>query len=139
MLDVEVQQRAKAFSESMKSAVESANASDKTLTLNYINFETGSATLTANSKYELDNLVTGLNAYPQVRIEIGGHTDSTGDPAANRELSQQRAAAVAKYLTDRGIDPGRLRAVGYGDSKPLGPNDTEENRAKNRRTEFTIL
>ncbi|MCC6462047.1 MAG: OmpA family protein [Saprospiraceae bacterium] len=139
VLDVEILQRAKAFSESIKSAVESEDEEAKTLTLNHINFETGAAALTANSKYELDNLVTGMNAFPQIRIEIAGHTDNTGDPASNRELSQQRAAAVARYLTERGIDAGRLRSVGYGDTKPLGPNDTDENRAKNRRTEFTIL
>ena len=139
VLDMEVQQRAKAFSESVKKAVESTVATDKTLTLKHINFETGSATLTPDSKYELDNLVTALNAYPQVRIEIAGHTDNVGDAAANKALSQQRAASVQKYLTDRGIDAGRLRANGYGDTKPMAPNDTEENRAKNRRTEFTIL
>ncbi|TNE65940.1 MAG: flagellar motor protein MotB [Bacteroidetes bacterium] len=139
VLDIEIQQRAKDFSANMQSAVESTNAADKTLVLNHIGFETGSATLTSNSKYELDNLVTALNAYPQVRIEIGGHTDNTGDADANRTLSQQRAAAVAKYVTDRGIDSGRLRTAGYGDSKPVAPNDSDENRAKNRRTEFTIL
>lgn len=139
VLDVEVQQRSQEFSANLKSAVESTNAADKTLTLQHIQFESGSATLTPDSKYELDNLVTGLNAFPQIRIEIAGHTDNTGNAADNIALSQQRAATVAKYLTDRGIDAGRLRATGYGDSKPLAPNDTEENRAKNRRTEFTIL
>ena len=139
VLDMEVQQRAKAFSESIKTAVESTNAADKTLTLNYINFETGVATLTTDSRYELDNLVTALNAYPDMKILIGGHTDNIGEPAANLALSQQRAAAVVKYLTDRGIDASRLRAAGYGDTKPLAPNDSDANRAKNRRTEFTIL
>ena len=139
VLDIEVQQRAAEFSENVKKAVESSNAADKTLTLKHINFATGAATLTTDSKYELDNLVTALNAYPQIRIEVAGHTDNIGDPAENRALSQQRAATVVKYLTDRGIDAGRLRAVGYGDTKPLAPNDTDDNRAKNRRTEFTIL
>lgn len=139
VLDMEVQQRAKAFSESIKTAVESTNPADKTLTLNYINFETGVATLTADSRYELDNLVTALNAYPDMKILIGGHTDNIGEPAANLALSQLRAAAVVKYLTDRGIDASRLRAAGYGDTKPLAPNDSDANRAKNRRTEFTIL
>ena len=139
VLDIEVKQWAKAFSESMKTAVESTTATDKVLTLNHIAYETGSASLTANSKYELDNLVTAMNTYPQIRIEIGGHTDDTGEPEANRALSQQRAASVAKYLTDRGIEAGRLRTVGYGDSKPLAPNDSDDNRAKNRRTEITIL
>jgi len=139
VLDMEVQQRAKAFSESIKTAVEATNPADKTLALENISFETGSATLTADSRFELDNLVTALNAYPAMRILIGGHTDNTGDPAANLVLSQQRAAAVLKYLTDRGIDASRLRATGYGDTQPLEPNDTEANRAANRRTEFTIL
>lgn len=138
VLDVEVQLRAQAFSETVKGAIESADAADNTLVLNYVWFDTGSATLKSDSKYELDNLVTALNANPQIRIEIGGHTDDSGDPEANRALSQQRAEAVAAYLTDRGIAAGRLRAVGYGDSKPLAPNDSEANRAKNRRTDFTI-
>lgn len=139
VLEIEVQQRAKAFSESIKSAVEATNPADKVLVLENINFETDLATLTPDSKYELDNLVTALNTYPDMRINIGGHTDNTGDPAHNLALSQQRAATVLKYLTDRGIDASRLRAIGYGDTQPLEPNDTEENRAKNRRTEFTIL
>ena len=139
MLDIEVRQRAMEFSANIKKAVESTTETDKTLTLNYINFETGSATLTADSRYELDNLVTALNAYPNLVIEVAGHTDNTGDPTANLSLSGARAASVVKYLTDRGISEGRLRARGYGDTKPLAPNDTPENRAKNRRTEFTIL
>lgn len=139
VLDIEVRQRAMEFSANIKKAVESTTETDKTLALNYINFETGSATLTADSRYELDNLVTALNAYPNLVIEVAGHTDNTGDPAANLSLSGARAASVVKYLTDRGISEGRLRARGYGDTKPLAPNDTPENRAKNRRTEFTIL
>lgn len=139
VLDIEVRERAKTFGENIKKAVESTTAADKTLTLQYINFETGSATLTANSKYELDNLVTGLNAFPAVSIEVAGHTDNVGDPAANLSLSASRAASVVKYLSDRGIAVSRLKPRGYGDTKPLAPNDTPENQAKNRRTEFTIL
>lgn len=138
-LDVEVGMRAKAFGESIKAAVESADINAKTLALKHVNFETGSAALTADSRYELDNLVTAMTTYPSLVIEVAGHTDNVGDPAANMTLSSQRAAAVAKYLTDRGIPSSRLRPHGYGDTKPLGANDTEENRAKNRRTEFTIL
>jgi cytochrome c oxidase subunit II len=139
VLDIEVRERAKEFGENIKKAVESATATDKTLTLNHISFETGSATLTANSKFELDNLVTGLNAFPAINIEVGGHTDNVGDPAANLALSASRAAAVVKYLGDRGISTGRLKPRGYGDSKPAVPNDTPENQAKNRRTDFTVL
>ncbi|MFN0037329.1 MAG: OmpA family protein [Saprospiraceae bacterium] len=139
VLDIEVRERAKAFGEGLKKAVESTTATDKTLTLQYITFETGSATLTPNSKYELDNLVTGLTAFPAVNVEVAGHTDNVGDPAANLTLSAARAASVVKYLADRGISTGRLKPRGYGDTKPLAPNDTPENRTKNRRTEFTIL
>lgn len=139
VLDIEVRQRAREFGENMKKAVESSSETDKTLALNHINFETNSAALTADSRYELDNLVTALNAYPNVVIEVAGHTDNTGDPASNLSLSAARAASVVKYLTDRGIAANRLRPRGYGDTKPLVPNDSDENRAKNRRTEFTIL
>ena len=107
--------------------------------MKYINFETGSATLTPNSKYELDNLVTGLTAFPAINIEVGGHTDNVGEPAANLALSSARATAVVNYLTERGISGARLKPRGYGDTKPLAPNDSPENQAKNRRTEFTIL
>ncbi|MBU6342826.1 MAG: OmpA family protein [Bacteroidetes bacterium] len=138
-LPIEAPIRAKAFSENVKKAVESANAADKTLSLKYINFETGSSKLTEDSKYELDNLVEAMNTYPGMVIEVAGHTDNTGEPAQNKVLSQDRATAVLNYLTTRGISAGRVKANGYGDSKPLAPNDTPENRAKNRRTEFTIL
>ena len=142
VLPIEVGMRAKEFSENVKKAVESTNVAEKTLALKNINFETGSANLTSDSKYELDNLVTALNAYPQMTIEVAGHTDNVGEAAANMSLSSARAASVVKYLTDRGISAGRLKPRGYGDTKPVDPaadNDTAENRAKNRRTEFTIL
>lgn len=142
VLPIEVGMRAKAFSEDMKKAVESTNLAEKTLKLNYVNFETGSAALTADSKYELDNLVKAMETYPSLTIEVAGHTDNVGEASANLALSQSRAASVAKYLTDRGISAGRLRARGYGDTRPVDPtadNNTPENRAKNRRTEFTII
>jgi cytochrome c oxidase subunit 2 len=138
-LPVEVGARAISFSENVKKAVESTTASDKTLQLNYIRFESGSEKLTEDSKYELDNLVTAMTNYANMVIEVSGHTDNTGDPIENKTLSARRASTVVNYLTTRGISGGRLKAVGYGDSKPSAPNDTPENRAKNRRTEFTIL
>lgn len=138
-LPIEAPIRAKAFGESIKKAVESTNLTDKTLRLSFINFETSSAKLTEDSKYELDNLVTALNTYPGMSIAIGGHTDNAGEPAANMLLSVERANAVASYLITRGVSSGRLKASGYGDTKPAVPNDTPENQAKNRRTEFTIL
>jgi cytochrome c oxidase subunit II len=142
VLDIEVGMRAKAFGETMKKAVESTAATDKTLRLKYVNFETGSATLTADSRYELDNLVKAMNDYPTLTIEVAGHTDNVGEAAANMALSNLRAQSVASYLSGKGITAGRLRPRGYGDTKPVDPaadNNTDENRAKNRRTEFTIL
>lgn len=139
VLDIEVQERAAAFGANIKKAVESTATTDKTLILSHIGFETGSATLSPNSKYELDNLVTALSAYPSMRIEVAGHTDNVGEAAANLTLSSARAAAVVSYLTGRGVSSGRLNPRGYGGSKPLVPNDTPENQAKNHRTEITIL
>lgn len=139
-LPIEVAPRAKAFDANVKKALESSNQADKTLRLNYITYKSGSADLNSDeSRFELDNLVKALTDYPNLVIEVAGHTDNTGDAASNLELSKQRANAVVSYLVSKGIGSGRLRAAGYGDSKPLAPNDTPENKAKNRRTEFTIL
>ncbi|MBK8557662.1 MAG: OmpA family protein [Lewinellaceae bacterium] len=139
VLDIEVPLRAKEFSDNVTKAIESSTAADKTLPLAHVMYETGSAKLATDSRYELDNLVTAMNTYPKMVVQVAGHTDNTGDAAANQALSQQRAAAVVQYLTERGISSSRLRAIGYGDTKPLAANDTEENRMKNRRTEFTIV
>ena len=139
VLDIEVRDRAKEFGESMKKAVESTTATDKTIQLKNISYDNGSATLSASSKYELDNLVTALNAFPAVNVEIASHTDISGDAATNAVLTSSRAAAVAKYLSDRGISASRLKPRGYGGTKPTVANDTPENMAKNRRTEITIL
>jgi outer membrane protein OmpA-like peptidoglycan-associated protein len=70
-------------------------------------------------------------------IEIGGHTDNTGDAAANVALSQQRADAVRTYLIQQGVPEAMLVAKGYGDARPIAGNDTEEGRFHNRRIEFT--
>jgi outer membrane protein OmpA-like peptidoglycan-associated protein len=111
----------------------------RTIRLDYVQFETGSNTLTADSKYQLSDLAEILNKYPQITIEVGGHTDNTGDATQNKTLSQQRADIVKTYLVDQGIGAGRLSSVGYGSSKPVDTNDTDAGRQKNRRTEFRIL
>lgn len=139
VLDIEVRERAKSFGENLKKAVESTTATEKTLPLQYITYETGSAKLTASSKYELDNLVTGLSSFPNITVEVAGHSDNAGDPGSNLSLSSARVTAVVAYLTERGISSARLKPRGYGETKPLVPNDSPENQAKNRRTEFTIL
>lgn len=81
-------------------------------------------------------MVKALKDAPDLVVEIQGHTDNTGDAAADQVLSEQRAAAVRKTLTDGGIDAKRLTAKGYGLTKPVADNSTEEGRAKNRRVEL---
>jgi outer membrane protein OmpA-like peptidoglycan-associated protein len=71
-------------------------------------------------------------------IEVAGHTDNSGDPSSNLQLSQQRAAAVRDYLISQGVAPTSLVAKGYGDTRPVGSNDTDEGKFHNRRIEFTI-
>ena len=147
LLDYEIKQNKEALNMSVEKAMVDTGipaapgeAVDlKTIRLDYVQFVTASSELTADSKYQLDDLVEVLNKYPQMKIEIGGHTDSSGDAASNKTLSQQRAIVVRDYLTGKGIASGRLTAVGYGSSKPADTNDTEEGRQKNRRTEFRIL
>jgi outer membrane protein OmpA-like peptidoglycan-associated protein len=86
-----------------------------------------------------------LTENPNMRIEIGGHTDSKGSNELNRKLSEARAQSVVDYLVGKGIDTARLEAKGYGASRPIAPNtnpdgsDNPEGRQKNRRTEFRIL
>jgi len=96
------------------------------------------ATLNANSYAALDKLVTVLNKYNQTDLKIYGHTDSKGTDAYNQDLSERRAAAVAGYLSSRGIGRTRFQTYGYGESAPKCTNDTEEGRACNRRVEFAI-
>ena len=73
------------------------------------------------------------------KVRIEGHTDSNGNDVANLKLSQARADAVMAQLLKRGIDPGRMQAVGYGEENPIAPNLTAKGRAANRRTEFNIV
>jgi OOP family OmpA-OmpF porin len=80
-----------------------------------------------------------LKEYPDIRIEISGHTDSRGKADYNRDLSQRRADAVKVYFIGKGIDPSRLTTVGYGMDRPIADNTTESGRSKNRRTEFRLL
>lgn len=106
--------------------------------LNNVFFDTDSYTLRDESKIELEKLVQFLQSNAQVSIEIGGHTDDVGSDSDNQVLSERRANAVVAYLVSRGIAQERLSSVGYGESVPLVANDSQENRAKNRRTEFKI-
>ena len=111
----------------------------KTFVLEDCNFETGKANLEPESYKVLDELVAFLTRKEDVKIEVGGHTDNVGKPAANLKLSMERANAVKDYLIAKGIKEERLTAKGYGQTEPIADNKTEEGRATNRRTEVKIL
>lgn len=105
-----------------------------------IQFETGTAALLAESEPILNAVLQIVLAHPELTlIEVQGHTDTTGSPELNQRLSSDRARAVLDWLVARGVDPGRLRAAGYGSERPLADNADEAGRARNRRVEFHIV
>jgi len=104
-----------------------------------VTFESGSSALTPDSYRVLDEVVRSLMAYPEVRVEIQGYTDSVGKASANMSLSQRRAESVRQYLVNAGVDPSRLVAKGYGEDNPVSTNSTPGGRAQNRRIEFKRL
>jgi outer membrane protein OmpA-like peptidoglycan-associated protein/tetratricopeptide (TPR) repeat protein len=106
--------------------------------INDIYYTTNSADIEERSKIILDAFAAYLIKHPTMVIEISGHTDSRGDDNANKALSAERAFEVMKYLVDHGVEGKRLSYQGYGESKPVGDNNTDEGRAMNRRTEFVI-
>jgi outer membrane protein OmpA-like peptidoglycan-associated protein/Tfp pilus assembly protein PilF/Tol biopolymer transport system component len=107
--------------------------------LKNIFFELDKSTLMTESEAELRKLQQFLNNNPNVKIEIGGHTDNQGTFEYNQKLSEERAKSVFEYLIDNGISSERLAYKGYSFDKPIADNETEEGRAQNRRTEFKIL
>jgi outer membrane protein OmpA-like peptidoglycan-associated protein len=109
-----------------------------TYKLNDIYFETNSYIIKNESKYVIDEFITFLNENPKLNVIIQGHTDDIGSEQDNLILSENRAKAVYNYLIENGIDKNRLNYKGYGKTKPVASNQTEEGRAKNRRTEFLI-
>lgn len=112
---------------------------DSRLNLNNIVFETNSDELTAVSFSELDRVVELMSKNPHLKVEISAHTDNVGSDVYNLKLSDRRAQSVVRYLTEKGANASNLIAKGYGESKPLVANDTDENKAKNRRVEMSIL
>lgn len=110
-----------------------------TIDLKGVNFDFDKDTLRPDAVAILDEAVSILGKYPQLRVEVAGHTDSVGTEQYNEGLSQRRAKTVYDYLTGKGIDAGRLVGPnGFGESKPIDTNDTAEGRARNRRTELNV-
>ncbi len=109
--------------------------------LGNINFETGKADINPDSYATLDIVGQLLSKWPQLKIEIGGHTDSRGSAKFNQKLSQDRAQSVLDYLLQKfpGLDKSQYTVKGYGESAPMVPNDSALNMAKNRRVEFKVL
>jgi outer membrane protein OmpA-like peptidoglycan-associated protein len=105
----------------------------------HLNFDFAKATLLPDAQPVLAQVVAMLKADPALKLSVEGHTDGVGGAKTNQALSQQRAAAVVAALTQAGIAANRLKAVGYGASKPVDSNETTEGRAKNRRVELVKL
>lgn len=109
--------------------------SDNTLTL-YINFETGQSTIKSESQNSIDTLYDMLKNNPDLKILIEGHTDNIGDEKSNKKLSEQRAASIKTKLVSKGITADRINTAGFGQTKPIADNATEEGKSKNRRVEI---
>ncbi|MBS2024060.1 MAG: OmpA family protein, partial [Deltaproteobacteria bacterium] len=113
---------------------------DKVDILEKVQFATGKAIIQPGSFKLLNQVATVLDAHPELTlVEVQGHTDNAGDPKKNQLLSQARADAVVRYLSTHGMDVKRLKAVGYGDQRPVVPNTNRINKEKNRRVEFLVL
>ncbi len=104
-----------------------------------LEFETGTAKISAKSLESLVSLAELLSAKPAYKLEIAGHTDNVGKEASNLKLSRSRALAVKTFLTSKGVDASRLKAEGFGSKKPVAENNTAEGRQRNRRVEFKIV
>lgn len=118
-----------------------AKAADSTTWFDFdrLRFETGKSVLQNSSQEQVDNIANILKAYPNVKVKIGGYTDSTGDKALNMKLSSDRAATVMNALMQAGIKMDRLSAEGYGEQHPVADNATDEGRAKNRRISLRVI
>lgn len=117
---------------------DAAQGTPRTFTFDHLNFETGTTQLTADSTQTVQNLTSIMKAYPNARFQISGYTDNTGSAQANQTLSQQRAEAVRSMLINNGVSGDRISAAGFGEQNPIASNDTDEGRARNRRTELTV-
>ncbi len=103
-----------------------------------VTFDFDSSELTSSARSALDDVASILTQYTDTRVNIAGHTDSTGNADYNQRLSERRAESVGSYLAQSGVSQGRLEMTGYGETQPVATNSTEEGRAQNRRVEITL-
>jgi SH3 domain-containing YSC84-like protein 1 len=119
--------------------IDSSLTKKSRVTLNDLQFETGKADITPDSEATLNTVLTSLKNNPDWKIRVEGFTDNVGGKEANEKLSADRAQAVANWLADHGIDRSRLSSKGFGESRPIASNKSEDGRAKNRRVELVRL
>ena len=117
---------------------QSANEERRRFAFDSLTFATGSAQPTDESIEIIRDLATILRAYPQANVRLEGYTDNTGDAAANRELSQQRAESIKALLVQNGVDESHIDTAGFGSDNPIASNETEAGRLSNRRTELVV-
>ena len=110
----------------------------RTFVFDHLNFQTASTELTPDSVQSVGDLTAILKAYPNAHVTLTGHTDNTGDVDANQRLSVDRANAVKAMLVSGGVPSDRISTAGYGQSRPIAGNDTDEGRTRNRRIELTV-
>ncbi|MFP4031437.1 MAG: OmpA family protein, partial [Desulfococcaceae bacterium] len=103
-----------------------------------VTFDTDSATVKPGLHDEISRIAGIMQQYPQTRVLVEGHTDSTGNAQYNQQLSERRAESVADLLRQNGVSPGRVRTIGYGPNQPMATNDTALGRQQNRRVEIKI-
>jgi outer membrane protein OmpA-like peptidoglycan-associated protein len=114
---------------------------DQTLLVHFdsdVLFAVDSSALSGSARSNLDQVSDVLNEYNKTAVVVQGHTDSTGSEQHNQELSERRASSVENYLVDRGVDPKRLAALGYGETAPVASNDTAGGRQQNRRVDIML-
>ena len=109
------------------------------IVLRGVNFDTNKATLTVNARTLLDDVAAELTAYPDIKVQVAGHTDSRGSAALNDSLSKRRATSVMNYLASKGVAANRMTSAGFGPNEPIADNATEEGRELNRRVELKIV
>ena len=112
---------------------------EKPVRLEGANFSTASAKLLKTADVKLNEVVNAAKQYPQVKLDVSGHTDNVGDKAYNQKLSENRAAAVKAWLVKHGVAADRIVTAGFGETQPMADNKTKEGRAANRRVEVRYV